>query len=55
MLGDYLQEEILLSQIQNHTGVPLRKMDLAGKLGSNREPMPGRFDLAIALAIRGNE
>lgn len=55
MLGDFLQEEVLLGQIQNHTGIPLRKMDLAGKLGSNGESMPGRFDLAIALALRGDE
>lgn len=55
VLGEFLHEEVLLSQIQNNTGIQLKKMDLAGKLGSIREPMPGRFDLAVALALRGDE
>ncbi|MEO7423966.1 MAG: pilus assembly protein PilM [Fibrobacteria bacterium] len=53
LLGEYLEQEQLHSQIQKTTGLPLRKMDLAAKLGSIREPVPGRFDLAIALALRG--
>jgi Tfp pilus assembly PilM family ATPase len=53
LLGEYLEQEQLLSQIQKVTGLPLRKMDLAARLGSIREPVPGRFDLAIALALRG--
>jgi Tfp pilus assembly PilM family ATPase len=53
LLGEYLEQEQLLEQIQKTTGLPLKKMDLAAKLGSVRDPAPGRFDLAIALALRG--
>jgi len=35
-------------------GIVNKKMDLAGQLGSIREPVAGRFDLAVALALRGD-
>ncbi|MDB5050482.1 MAG: type pilus assembly protein PilM [Fibrobacteres bacterium] len=53
LLGEYLDQELLTNRISNITGLPINKMDLAGKMGSIREPVPGRFDLAVALALRG--
>ncbi|HKP98556.1 MAG TPA: pilus assembly protein PilM [Fibrobacteria bacterium] len=53
LLGDYLDQEPLLAQVGHATGLSLKKMDLAGKLGSMRESAAGRFDLAVALALRG--
>ena len=53
LLGDYLEGSSLMEKLQRQTGLPVQKMDLAGKMGSIREPQPGRFDLAVALALRG--
>lgn len=53
MLGEYLDQEILTECIHHATGLSVRRMDLAGRLGPVREPVPGRFDLALALALRG--
>ncbi len=53
ILGEYLAQDQLIEAIQKGTGLPLKKMDLAGQLGSPREAFPGRFDLAVALALRG--
>jgi Tfp pilus assembly PilM family ATPase len=53
LLGEYLDKETLAQHVQNATGLPVRKMNLAGKLSSGKEPEPGRFDLAVALALRG--
>ncbi|MDB5103250.1 MAG: type pilus assembly protein PilM [Fibrobacteres bacterium] len=55
MLGDYLDQDQVSLQIRNSTGLQTGKMDLARQLGSLREPAPGRFDLAIALALRGDK
>lgn len=55
LLGEYLDQESFVTQVQNTTGLPLRKMDLAGRMKAIREPVPGRFDLALALALRGDE
>lgn len=54
LLGEYLDQESMTNQIGNITGLPVKTMDLAGKMGSIREPIQGRFDLAVALALRGN-
>lgn len=53
LLGEYLDQEQLRNQINLVTGLPVKNMDLTGKLGTVREPVPGRFDLAVALALRG--
>ncbi|MDQ3001793.1 MAG: pilus assembly protein PilM [Fibrobacterota bacterium] len=53
ILGDSLDGEGLANQLHRVTGIPVRKMDLPAKLGAARKEHPGRFDLAIALALRG--
>jgi hypothetical protein len=53
MLGDYLDGADLIESLQRQTGLPIRKMDLPGKIGNRRESQPGRFDVAVALALRG--
>lgn len=54
LLGEYLDREPLVPLLRNVTGLSVKKMDLAGKFGSLREPMAGKFDLAVALALRGD-
>jgi Tfp pilus assembly PilM family ATPase len=53
LLGDYLDGATLTDPLQLKTGLPIRKMDLPKQLGSVRESDPGKFDLAVALALRG--
>jgi Tfp pilus assembly PilM family ATPase len=53
LLGDFLEGESLIHSLQRQTGLPIVKMDIPGKMKSIREPQPGRFDLAVALALRG--
>jgi Tfp pilus assembly PilM family ATPase len=53
LLGEYLDGENLTAQLQRVTGLRIMKMDLPQSLGSVRESHPGRFDLAVALALRG--
>lgn len=53
LLGEYLDMPGLQERIRKVTGLPVNKMDLPKKLGSVRESHPGRFDLAVSLALRG--
>jgi Tfp pilus assembly PilM family ATPase len=53
LLGDFLDGASLTEKLQRQTGLPIVKMDLPASLGSARESHPGRFDLAVALALRG--
>jgi Tfp pilus assembly PilM family ATPase len=53
LLGDFLDGEGLAERVKRVSGLPIHKMDLPKKLGSVRESQPGRFDLAVALALRG--
>lgn len=54
MLGEFLDQEQLKNQIQKATGLAIRNLGLAENLGSVREDVAGRFDLAVALALRGD-
>lgn len=54
LLGDYLEGDLLAERLRRASGLAARKMDLPGALGSVREPVPGRFDLAVALALQGD-
>lgn len=53
LLGDFLDGESLIHQLHKRTGLPINTMDLAKKFGYLGETTAGRFDLAIALALRG--
>ncbi|MEO6096784.1 MAG: pilus assembly protein PilM [Fibrobacteria bacterium] len=53
LLGDHLEGAALMDKLQRQTGLPVQAMDLAGKTGMLRESQPGRFDLAVSLALRG--
>jgi len=53
LLGEHLDGTNLSQELQKFSELPVKLMDLPGMLGSVREPQPGRFDLAIALALRG--
>jgi Tfp pilus assembly PilM family ATPase len=53
LLGDYLESDAIAERVQRICGLAVRKMDLPGKLGPGRQSVPGRFDLAVGLALRG--
>lgn len=53
LLGDFLDAEGFQDQIRKVTGLRIHRMDLPQKLGAARESFPGKFDLAVALALRG--
>ncbi len=53
LLGDFLDGETLISNLLKQTGLRINKMGLPSKLGFQSDSLPGRFDLAIALAMRG--
>lgn len=54
LLGDYLEGTPLADHLRRHTGIPVRRMDIAKKIGGHPVD-PGRFDLALALALRGSD
>jgi Tfp pilus assembly PilM family ATPase len=53
LLGDFLDGETLVSSLNKTTGLLVHTMGLAAKFGYLSESVSGRFDLAIALAFRG--
>lgn len=55
LLGEYLDAPRLADSIRRHTGLGVRKMDIPRKLGYSHDLPPGRFDLALALALRAGE
>lgn len=55
LLGEYLDTPGLPETIRRITGLPARRMDIPRKLGHAHDQPPGRFDLALALALRAGE
>ncbi len=53
LLGEFLEAPSLEDQLRRHAGLPVTKMNLASKFGFHLATEPGHFDLAIALAMRG--
>lgn len=53
LLGEFLDLPGLVDRIKQVTGLHVTKMDLPNKMGFTRESHPGRFDLAVSLALRG--
>lgn len=55
LLGDLPDDPGFSDTIKRRTGLDTVRMDLASKISGGRKPAPaGRFDLAIALALRGD-
>jgi Tfp pilus assembly PilM family ATPase len=54
LLGDFLDGETLTAKLQGSVGFPVKRMDLAKSFGGS-QPVAGRFDLAVALALRGEQ
>lgn len=55
LLGEYLDTPNLFEKLRRQTGLAVRKMDIPKKLGLSHEMPAGRFDLAVALALRAGE
>lgn len=55
LLGEYLDTPNLSEKLRRQTGLGVRKMDLPKKIGMSHDMPPGRFDLAVALALRAGE
>jgi Tfp pilus assembly PilM family ATPase len=53
LLGDFLEDPSLSESLSEHTGISVGKMDLVNKMGRSGKNLPGQFDLATALALRG--
>lgn len=55
LMGEYLDTPLLTEKLRRTTGLGLRKMDLAKKMGHEHAMPAGRFDLAVSLALRAGE
>jgi Tfp pilus assembly PilM family ATPase len=55
LLGEYIDAPELTSMLQEKTGLGLEKLDLVQRCGSGVKAAPGKFDLAIALALRDDK
>lgn len=55
LLGEYLDTPNFSEKLRRQTGLGVRKMDIPKKLGHSHEMPQGRFDLAVALALRAGE
>ncbi len=53
LLGEFLDAPALEDQLSRHTRLPVTIMNLAASFGYSQPTVPGRFDLAVALALRG--
>jgi len=53
-LGESVDQAGLVEAIQSRTGLRALRMDLVSKLGGAKPGQAGKFDLAVALAIRGD-
>lgn len=54
LLGEFLGAAGLQEAIRRVTGLSVRRMDLAKKMGFTAMKDPGQFDLALALGSRGD-
>lgn len=52
LLGEFLDTPALAEKLRRQTGLAVQKIDLPRKLGRNHDQPAGRFDLAMALALR---
>ena len=54
-LGERLEDAEFAEAVKRRTGLATVRMDLAGKIGgAGNAAQAGRFDLALALALRGD-
>jgi Tfp pilus assembly PilM family ATPase len=53
LFGDYLTAPELGDTLRRHTGLQPTRAHLAKRFGYSGDTEPGRFDLALALALRG--
>ncbi len=55
ILGEYLEDPEFADTVKRRTGLETTRMDLAAKIGGTKNGgQTGRFDLAVALAKRGD-
>jgi Tfp pilus assembly PilM family ATPase len=55
LLGEHVEEADFAEAVKRRTGLGTVRMDLASKIGGMRDGIQtGRFDLAVALALRGD-
>jgi Tfp pilus assembly PilM family ATPase len=55
LLGEFLDTPGMAEKIKRQTGLAVRKMDIPRKMGLAHEMPPGRFDLALSLALRAGQ
>ena len=52
LLGEYLDKQELIDALTSKTGIPVTILDICSKLNCTKKPAPGRFEIALALALR---
>jgi Tfp pilus assembly PilM family ATPase len=55
LAGNYAQHEELAGQVRDKVGLPVDETPLLTRINSRVQAPPGKFDLALALALRGGE
>ncbi len=55
LLGEFLEAPSLEEQLRRHAGLKVQKMNLPKHLGYTGNIEAGHFDLAVALALRGEK
>lgn len=55
LLGEYLESAVIEDLLRRRTGLPTRRMDIPKRMGGSSVSEAGRFDLAVALALRGDD
>ena len=55
LAGNYAQHEELVSHVRDKVGLPVDEAPLLSRLNSRAQSAPGKFDLALALALRAGE
>lgn len=54
LFGEYMEEVSLFQALQEQTGLSILKLGLASQALSGEKPPEGKFDVAIALALRAS-
>lgn len=55
LLGEFTGSSALEGYLRRQTGLKIERMDLPKSLGLAHQSPPGRFDVAVTLAMRGGE
>jgi Tfp pilus assembly PilM family ATPase len=55
LLGNHAQQPDLIKLVRDKTALPTDQASLLDRIGCDARTEPGKFDLAVTLALRGRE